>query len=125
MKVQVPDLILLDSVGTFFNPNTLDCFPAFDDGRPDIDNPTHLNDSTQEWEEALSPTDRYVTGAAALILQLQPSYYATSLCDTCHFVEIYGPDEVKINNPFHMEGDGCNNCIQGKIQVFKADNVLL
>ena len=89
MKVQVPDLILLDSVGTFFNPITLDCFPAFEDGRPDMDDPTNLNDSSEEWEEALSPTDRYITQAASLILKLQPSYYAISLCNTCSFVECH------------------------------------
>ena len=52
-------IYFLHSVGTAFEPDTLETFPLKIDGTPSLDWGTavHLDDLCEEWREALSPGD--------------------------------------------------------------------
>ena len=57
-------MLLLESVGCFYNPKDGMTYPAFANGKPDKRNGVHLNDIDDEWRDALSESDRrFVFGA--------------------------------------------------------------
>lgn len=52
--------VLLDSVGCFFNPTTKMTYPALRDNTPDLGGEIHLDDTVDEWRDALSSVDAEV-----------------------------------------------------------------
>lgn len=53
-------LVLLDSVGCFFNPRTKMTYPAMRDNTPDLGGGIHLDDTVDEWRDAMSGADAEV-----------------------------------------------------------------
>jgi len=57
-KEYIESVISLTSVGTAIGVNSLICYPLLQDGTAQRDAPTELNDSSNEWWEALSNSDK-------------------------------------------------------------------
>ena len=50
--------IILDSVGSVFDPNGNMVYPQNEDGSPDLNCGTYLEDCSDEWWESLSKKDK-------------------------------------------------------------------
>jgi hypothetical protein len=51
-------MILLESVGCFFDPEDGMTYPAFANGKPDLSNGVHLDEiDNDEWHSSLSVSD--------------------------------------------------------------------
>jgi len=57
------NMIYLKSVGSFIDPNTANIYPAFDNGKSDLNNPISLleDEVSAEWWNSLNNKDYKIT----------------------------------------------------------------